>query len=51
MMDGLVYSKDESNLITLLRLMATMGVLTVHLNQRMPLPGYGVKLHLMVRTG
>ena len=33
------YNQDERNTIALLRVMATMGVLTVHINQRLPLPG------------
>lgn len=39
MTGSLVFNKNEINLIALLRVMATMGVLVVHLNQRIPLPG------------
>lgn len=33
------FSKDETDTIALIRIMATMGVLAVHLNQRVELPG------------
>ena len=39
MADSLAYSKDETNTIALLRVLATVGVLVVHLNQRIALPG------------
>lgn len=39
MTGSLVFNQNETNLIALLRVMATIGVLTAHLNQQIPLPG------------
>lgn len=32
-------SQEETHLISLLRIAATLGVLLIHVNQRLPLPG------------
>lgn len=45
-------SQEETHLISLLRIAATLGVLLIHVNQRLPLPGLlGVDCRIWSRRG